>query len=252
MDNPSVKKASSGNRTIALAVIIGIIIGFLVDQLVPSAKTQADSANINASIAQYISDNPEAIETALIALNDQRNRDKELQALNLLSAVEDTTVMGNPDGDITIYEFSDYNCGYCKRVFADLIQVMNTDGNIRLVVKEFPILAESSVDAARLALHAADQGKYDAVHTALMEWRGPITATMLQDLAATHNITGFDINNRDNDPMIDILRKNYDLGQRFNIDGTPGFIIGGKIYPGAISKDDMMAAVAEARRQNKS
>jgi protein-disulfide isomerase len=252
MDNPSVKKASSGNSTIALSVIIGIIIGFLVDQLLPSEKTQADSANINASIAQYISDNPEAIETALIALNDQRNRDKELQALNLLSAVEDTTVMGNPDGDITIYEFSDYNCGYCKRVFADLIEVMNTDGNIRLVVKEFPILAESSVDAARLALHAADQGKYDAVHTALMEWRGAITATMLQDLATTHDITGFDINNRDNDPMIAILRNNYDLGQRFQIDGTPGFIIGGKIYPGAISKDDMIAAVAEARRQNKS
>lgn len=252
MDNPPVKKASSGNSTIALAVIIGIIIGFLVDQLLPSEKTQADSANINASIAQYISDNPEAIETALIALNDQRNRDKELQALNLLSAVEDTTVMGNPDGDITIYEFSDYNCGYCKRVFADLIEVMNTDGNIRLVVKEFPILAESSVDAARLALHAADQGKYDAVHTALMEWRGAITATMLQDLATTHDITGFDINNRDNDPMIAILRNNYDLGQRFQIDGTPGFIIGGKIYPGAISKDDMIAAVAEARRQNKS
>ena len=252
MDNPPVKKASSGNSTIALAVIIGIIIGFLVDQLIPSEKTQADSANINASIAQYISDNPEAIETALIALNDQRNRDKELQALNLLSAVEDTTVMGNPDGDITIYEFSDYNCGYCKRVFADLIEVMNTDGNIRLVVKEFPILAESSVDAARLALHAADQGKYDAVHTALMEWRGAITATMLQDLAETHDITGFDINNRDNDPMIAILRNNYDLGQRFQIDGTPGFIIGGKIYPGAISKDDMIAAVAEARRQNKS
>jgi protein-disulfide isomerase len=252
MDNPSVKKASSGNSTIALSVIIGIIIGFLVDQLLPSEKTQADSANINASIAQYISDNPEAIETALIALNDQRNRDKELQALNLLSAVEDMTVMGNPDGDITIYEFSDYNCGYCKRVFADLIEVMNTDGNIRLVVKEFPILAESSVDAARLALHAADQGKYDAVHTALMEWRGAINATMLQDLAATHDITSFDINNRDNDPMIAILRNNYDLGQRFQIDGTPGFIIGGKIYPGAISKDDMMAAVAEARRQNKS
>jgi protein-disulfide isomerase len=252
MDNPPVKKASSGNSTIALAVIIGIIIGFLVDQLLPSEKTQADGANINASIAQYISDNPEAIETALIALNDQRNRDKELQALNLLSAVEDTTVMGNPDGDITIYEFSDYNCGYCKRVFADLIEVMNTDGNIRLVVKEFPILAESSVDAARLALHAADQGKYDAVHTALMEWRGAITATMLQDLATTHDITGFDINNRDNDPMIAILRNNYDLGQRFQIDGTPGFIIGGKIYPGAISKDDMIAAVAEARRQNKS
>jgi protein-disulfide isomerase len=252
MDNPSVKKASSGNSTIALSVIIGIIIGFLVDQLLPSEKTQADSANINASIAQYISDNPEAIETALIALNDQRNRDKELQALNLLSAVEDMTVMGNPDGDITIYEFSDYNCGYCKRVFADLIEVMNTDGNIRLVVKEFPILAESSVDAARLALHAADQGKYDAVHTALMEWRGAINATMLQDLAATHDITSFDINNRDNDPMIAILRNNYDLGQRFQIDGTPGFIIGGKIYPGAISKDDMIAAVAEARRQNKS
>ncbi len=252
MDKPSTKQPSSMNSFIGLALIIGIILGFLVDQLLPVSGNQHDNADMNAHIENYISNHPEVIETALIALNDQRKREEELQAMNLLSATEDTTVMGNPDGDITIYEFSDYNCGYCKRVFADLIEVLNEDGNIRLVVKKFPILAESSVDAARLALHAAEQGKYDDIHTALMTWRGAISASMLQDLATSHNITGFDINNRDSDPMIDILRRNYDLGKRFNIDGTPGFIIGGKIYPGAISKKDMMISVAEARQRNKS
>lgn len=252
MDKPSIKQTSSKNSIIGLALIVGIIIGFLVDHLLPVSGSQQNNADMIAQIETYISNHPEVIETALIALNDQRKREEELQALNLLSAVEDTTVMGNPDGDVTIYEFSDYNCGYCKRVFADLIEVLNEDGNIRLVVKEFPILAESSVDAARLALHAAEQGKYDAIHSALMTWRGAITVSMLQDLATNHNITSFDINNRDSDPMIDILRRNYDLGKRFNIDGTPGFIIGGKIYPGAISKKDMMIAVAEARQRNKS
>lgn len=251
MDKPSGKGKSSGNSAIGLALVIGIIIGFLVDQIVPSLGSKLPSQNLNENIEQYLSDNPEKIESALIALNDKRKREAELQAMNLLAAVQDTTIMGNPEGDITIYEFSDYNCGYCKRVFADLVDVLDDDGNIRLVVKEFPILAESSVDAARLALYAAQQGKYDVIHTALMEWRGAISPAMLEDLAKTHQITDFNLNNRDNDPIMDVLRNNYALGQQFGIDGTPGFIIAGKIYPGAISKSDIIEAVADARNRQK-
>ena len=131
------------------------------------------------------------------------------------------------------------------------MEVVNADGNIRLVIKEYPILAESSVDAARLALHAANTGKFEVVHQMLMQWRGSITNAMLEDLAATHGITSFSLNDRNNDPVMAYLSRNYDLGQQLNIEGTPAFIIGGDIYPGAIGKADLMKAVEKARADAK-
>ncbi|MAJ36162.1 MAG: hypothetical protein CBC12_13660 [Candidatus Puniceispirillum sp. TMED52] len=260
MDKPPSKIRPSANSAIGFALIIGVIIGFLVDQVVPPLNHKTDSPSLNANsdtdldamIEAYIVNHPEAIEAALIALNDTRNRESELQAMNILAAVEDTTVMGNPDGDITIYEFSDYNCGYCKRAFTDLLDVLAEDGNVRLVIKEFPILAESSVDAARLALHAGAQAKFEDIHSELMDWRGAISNDLLTGLAEEYDITGFDINDRDSDPMMEILRQNYALGQQFGIEGTPGFIIGGKIYPGAISSQDMLEAINEARNRKNS
>lgn len=230
---------------LALALIIGIVLGFLVDRVLPIGTNQNDQ--LNARIASYISANPEAIETALIALNVERNQNARLQAVNLLMAGDDKTILGNPDGDITIYEFSDYNCGYCKRAFGDVMDILETDGNIRLVIKEYPILAESSVDAARLALHAAEAGQFENVHQKLMQWRGSITNAMLEDLATTHGITSFSINNRNSDPVMALVNRNYDLGQQLKIDGTPAFIIGGDIYPGAIGKDAITKAVEKAR-----
>lgn len=234
---------------LALALIIGVVLGFLIDRALPLGTNQDN--DLNARMSAYISANPEAIEEALIALNVKRNQNARLQAVNLLRAGDDKTVIGNPDGDITIYEFSDYNCGYCKRAFADVMEVVKTDGNIRLVIKEYPILAESSVDAARLALHAAEAGQFENVHQMLMQWRGSITNAMLEDLAATSGITSFSINGRNNDPMMALLNRNYDLGQQLNIDGTPAFIIGGDIYPGAIGKDALTQAIAKARADAK-
>jgi len=138
-------------------------------------------------------------------------------------------------------------CGYCKRAFGDVMDILKTDGNIRLVIKEYPILAESSVDAARLALHAAEAGQFENVHQKLMQWRGSITNAMLEDLATTHGITSFSINNRNSDPVMALVNRNYDLGQQLKIDGTPAFIIGGDIYPGAIGKDAITKAVEKAR-----
>ncbi len=233
---------------LAFALIIGIVLGFLVDRVLPTGVNQQ---HLNRHMADYISANPEAIENALIALNVERNQNARVQAVNLLSAGNDQTVIGNPDGDITIYEFSDYNCGYCKRAFADVMEVVKADGNIRLVIKEYPILAESSVDAARLALHAAEAGKFENVHQMLMQWRGSITSAMLEDLAATYGITSFAISNRNTDPVMATITGNYDLGQQLKIEGTPAFIIGGDIYPGAMGKDAIIKAVEKARAEAK-
>ena len=164
-----------------------------------------------------------------------------------LLAGDDKTIIGNPNGDITIYEFSDYNCGFCKRVFSRLMQVVEDDGNIRLIIKEYPILAESSVTAARLALHAAEIGKFEPVHHALMQWRGAITPAMLTELATKHGISNFTIETRDNDPTIAKLVQNRHIGQALNITGTPSFIIGDEIIRGAISKAEFIKAIRRAR-----
>ena len=164
-----------------------------------------------------------------------------------LLAGDDKTIIGNPNGDITIYEFSDYNCGFCKRVFSRLLEVVEDDGNIRLIIKEYPILAESSVTAARLALHAAEIGKFEPVHHALMQWRGAITPEMLTELATKHGISNFTIETRDNDPIIAKLVQNRHIGQALNITGTPSFIIGDEIIRGVISKAEFIKAIRRAR-----
>lgn len=229
-------------KHIALMVILvaALAIGFVMGR-------GAHRGGLDARIAAYIAANPEAIENALIALGNARQQDNQAQTINLLATAQDKTIIGNPQGDITIYEFSDYNCGFCKRVFADLMEVVQTDGNIRLIVKEYPILAESSVTAARLALHAAEIGKFEPVHHALMQWRGAITPEMLTELATKHGISNFTIDASDNDPTTAKLVQNRNIGQALNITGTPSFIIGDEIIRGAISKAEIRKIIRHAR-----
>ena len=221
-----------------MVILLVILVGAIATGFVMGRET--NRGGLDARIAAYIAANPEAIENALIARN-------QTKTINLLTEAQDKTIIGNPQGDITIYEFSDYNCGFCKRVFADLMEVVENDGNIRLVVKEYPILAESSVTAARLALHAAEIGKFEPVHHALMQWRGAITPEMLTELATKHGISNFTINASDNDPTTAQLVQNRNIGQALNITGTPSFIIGNEIIRGAISKAQIRKRIRLAR-----
>ena len=127
------------------------------------------------------------------------------------------------------------------------MEVVENDGNIRLVVKEYPILAESSVTAARLALHAAEIGKFEPVHHALMQWRGAITPEMLTELATKHGINNFTLEAPADDPTTAQLVQNRNIGQALNITGTPSFIIGNEIIRGAISKAQIRKAIRLAR-----
>ena len=223
---------------LVLALVAALALGFIMGGFVMGRETHR--GGLDARIAAYIAANPEAIENALIARN-------QTKTINLLTEAQDKTIIGNPQGDITIYEFSDYNCGFCKRVFADLMEVVENDGNIRLVVKEYPILAETSVTAARLALHAAEIGKFEPVHHALMQWRGAITPEMLTELATKHGINNFTLEAPADDPTTAQLVQNRNIGQALNITGTPSFIIGNEIIRGAISKAQIRKAIRLAR-----
>ena len=133
-------------------LLMAAIFGLAAIASAHATLSDSEKSEIEAFIIEYISENPEFIRDALNQLAIREAEQQKQLALALVRMDERDPVMGNPAGDITIYEFSDYNCGYCKRLFATLQSVLEEDGNIRLVIKEFPILSESSYTAARTAL----------------------------------------------------------------------------------------------------
>jgi protein-disulfide isomerase len=144
-------------------------------------------------------------------------------------------VAGNPKGDVTIVEFFDYRCGYCKATLPVIQRILKEDSDVRLVFKEFPILSKESGVAARAALAAEKQGKYFEFHNALMSARGSFSDNQIMDIAAE---VGLDLDQLAEDmesPEIDAtLDANKALARDLQITGTPTFVIGGDIHPGAL------------------
>ena len=208
-----------------------------------SVQTVTDEA-----VQRFIEENPQLIIETLNQHATLQAEAERLQSVNLAKTNDGRTVMGNPAGDVTIYEFSDYNCGYCKRVFVDLMRLVKDDGNIRLVVKEFPILSEGSVAAARYALAAAEIGKFEEFHRAAMEWPGGINQHAVDQIVTGLGIDKAALESEISTGTIDsIIAENGRIAKELRLTGTPAFIIGNTIVPGAIRYDDLRKLVKQAR-----
>ncbi|MEX1108403.1 MAG: DsbA family protein, partial [Dongiaceae bacterium] len=159
-------------------------------------------------------------------------------------------VAGNPGGDVTMVEFFDYNCPYCKRVAPDIATLLEADGNIRFVYKEWPILSEESEIAARAALAAHQQSEdaYVRLHDAMMAHRGKLDRDTVMALAATQ---GLNMERLEDDMEGDQVTAEIEhvrrLADQIGIDGTPAFLIGEQVVPGAIDIEEMKRLVAAAR-----
>jgi protein-disulfide isomerase len=157
-------------------------------------------------------------------------------------------IAGNPKGDVTLVEFFDYRCPYCKQVEPSLEKLIGDDHQLRFVFKEFPVLGPDSEIAARVALAARNQGKYDAFHRAMMNTPGHIDEATIYKVAAA---AGLDVDKVKQDMQsTDIekeLKANLDLGNSLDLSGTPSFIVGDTIIPGAISGDELKQLIATAR-----
>lgn len=212
---------------------------------------------IEKIIHQYIMDNPKVILDAVARLQATEESAKEEQvkatltsSRDLLLNDPDTPIGGNPNGDVTVVEFFDYRCGYCKKVYPSLKKVVNTDKNVRYVFKEFPILGPESVDASKaaLAISRIDATKYQAFHDALMTSRGSLTKSKLLKYAADVGVDPKAVEKEMGSPEIEkIIRKNYDLAQSLNISGTPAFVIGNELIPGAVDYATLKNLIAKAR-----
>jgi protein-disulfide isomerase len=162
-----------------------------------------------------------------------------------------TPVLGNPDGDVSVVEFFDYHCPYCKTVAPELMQLIEEDPGVRLVLKDYPILSEDSVVGARAALAAAKQGRYREMHETLMAYTGSFTRAAIEKIAIDLNFDPARLFADMDSPEIQAqIQRHLDQGRGLGMKGTPGFIFGRMQVPGAISLEDMRELVAEVRRRN--
>ena len=222
--------------------------------------SDAEREAFRAEIRNYLLDNPQVIMEAVAVLEqrqaeEQAQNDKALLTANAEAIYDDghSWVGGNPEGDITLVEFMDYRCGYCKRAFPEVEDLVEFDGNIRFVIKEFPILGEQSVVASRFAiatLQKAGDEAYKQVHDALMTFNGDISETALRRLGEGF---GLDVDaimdHMGSDAVTEVIAENRALAQKLNITGTPSFIMEDQMLRGYVPLDAMQQVAAQIRAE---
>ncbi|MDH3668209.1 MAG: DsbA family protein [Paracoccaceae bacterium] len=244
---------------LALALALSPSLSNAQEQSRPSLTDMTDIEReaFRNEVRAYLLENPEVLMEAIRILEARRDanaRDKDAMAIasnyQQIFKNPNSWVDGNPDGDITLVEFADYRCGYCKRAHPELKELLARDPNIRLVVKEFPILGPDSVTAARIATAATeiDSSKFKALNDAMMTFGGQLNETAIYQIAGT---IGYDIpalKARAAEPDIEArIAETYALARNLGLEGTPSFVLGDQIIRGYIPLDEMIAAVAEAR-----
>jgi protein-disulfide isomerase len=211
---------------------------------------------IGRLVRDYLHRHPEAIiealqagEARLKAEAAEKTKTALATKRRELEADPGSPVLGNPNGDVTLVEFFDYRCPYCKQVSPALQALAAEDKQLRIVMKELPILGKDSVTAARAALAAERQGKYGAFHHALMGLKGKLSDEAIYRTAAS---VGLDVDRLEADmnrPEIEAqLRATLDLAQALEVRGTPAFVVGGELIPGAVDVATLRRKIAEARK----
>ena len=239
--------------------IVCILVSLLTYAPQPGLATEPviDSAlkqSMEQVIEEYIKSHPEIIEQSLQALEAKREADERARQRVALSKHQQellhdpaSPVSGNPSGDISVVEFFDYRCGYCKKAAGALTQLQKEDRRIRVIYKDFPILGEASELAAKAALASKAQGKHQTFHEALLASKGDMTK---ESILATAREVGLDIKrlekDMENPEWQKVIETNRALARDLGITGTPGFIVGTELVPGALDVNGLKELIARA------
>jgi protein-disulfide isomerase len=229
------------------ATLLGGGILLAAQRAAPSALNGADKARIEATVRDYVLAHPEIIPEAMRLLQ-QRETGRTIAAnrAQILEPFGDAWI-GNPRGNVTLVEYFDYNCGYCRSSLPAIAELVRRDPNLKVVFKEFPILSEQSVTAARLSLAAAAQGKFKPFHDALYA-AGPVSDETIQAAART---AGLDLAKAAAmTPRAEAeIAANRRVAQTLGLTGTPSWVIGTKVVSAALPLEELEKAVEEARAQ---
>lgn len=221
-----------------------------------AATAPIDAATLNPMIENYLLSDPKLLQRMSAALEVQlQAEEQERSAAALANFHEkifnapDQIVLGNPDGDVTLVEFFDYNCGYCRAALPDMAALLAEDPNLRVILKEFPILSNESIDAARVGvLVGQSDADYWQFHQTLFTSRGRVDKAVALAAAQDLGLSPVDIELRMADGKVaQTIQASYEIAQALGITGTPTYIIGNEIIPGAIGADELRARIADMR-----
>lgn len=228
----------------------------IADSSSSSSDLPRDRTGLDQAIHDYLMAHPDVVVDALKAAQQQADAKAAEQSRRTIMSRQkellddtDDLVQGNPKGDVTLVEFFDYRCPYCKQVEPSLDALLKEDGKLRIVYKEFPILGEASIYATHVALAAKQQGKYAEFHRAMMATKGDISDDTVLNVATSLGLDMTKIKADMAAPAIDkLIDKNYALADALDIQGTPALIIGDTLIPGAVDLDGLRKDIAAARK----
>lgn len=253
------------SRLAAILRVPALLAGAALLSALPSPPASAQevftaeqSEAIGAEVRRYILDNPEIIIEAVRVLEERRRLADEDRRRQVMGQLGDeirndgySFVGGDPEGDITVVEFLDYRCGFCRRAHPHIRELLQDDPKIRYVIKEFPILGPDSVVAAKAALAALEQddgAHYFEFNDMLMTQGGPMNKAVILRLAKRAGLDTDELERRMEAPEIqERIDRTHALAEQLGITGTPSFIVGEQVVPGFVEKDMMAQIVAQQR-----
>lgn len=222
-----------------------------------SADTKVDRKEVEGIIRDYLLKNPEVLLEVQDALEAKQKEEQRLAALGVIKDSKDEIfnstfdgVVGNPKGKVTIVEFYDYNCGFCKRAIEDMQALTKSDPDLRFVLKEFPILSPDSQKASvvSMAFHLMHPEKYGEFHTALLGGQGRATESTAIKVALSLGADEAALREKMKDPRIaETLSRTYDLATKLSITGTPSYVVGNEVIFGALGQQVLAEKIEQAK-----
>ena len=222
----------------------------------PQDVAQIDAAVLNPMIESYLMSDPKILQRMSVALDTTLQAEEREQATTAIASMQDAifndpdqVVLGNPDGDVTLVEFFDYNCGYCRAAVPDMAALLAEDPNLRIVLKEFPILSNESIDAARVAVLVGKADvDYWTFHETLFTSRSQVDKQVALAAASDLGLSPVALElDMGTDAVAKTIQTSYEIARALNITGTPTYIIGNEIIPGAIGIDELRTRIANMR-----
>ncbi|RFU12062.1 DsbA family protein [Rhodobacteraceae bacterium W635] len=250
-------------KTLALAASLALTAALVAAPLAAQGigdMTEAERSTFRTEVRDYLLENPEVLIEAISVLEERQAQAEAVQDQSLVLSNAEAIFEsphdwegGNPDGDIVLVEFMDYRCGYCRRAQPDVERLVSTDGNIRYIIKEFPILGEESVMASRFAistLQTLGDDAYELVHVGLMQMRSDVTEDSLTRLAEGLGLDAEAVLAGMDSPDVDaVIAANHQLAGTLQISGTPTFVMNEELLRGYAPYEGMAAMVSEIRAE---
>ncbi|AVX04512.1 hypothetical protein MXMO3_01988 [Maritalea myrionectae] len=239
------------------ALIEQIVEEKIENLLADTPKASAAQGRFGVAVENYLLANPQLLERMSVALQTQSQQAEIAQTSQTLEALgdrvhndPDQVVLGNPDGDVTIIEFFDYNCGYCRQAVGNMLQLLEEDKDVRFILREFPILSQGSADAARVATIVNRSGKVDYMefHTKLFQSRGQVDKERALEVAAELGLNPVEVELQMQDQSVtQAIGRTYQLADALAISSTPNYIIGNEVVRGAESYEGLKRRVDNMR-----